>query len=149
MNVLPLRPEVETDSASGRNAATAMIEIDHVSQTFQTSGRQSHLAISDISLTIEDGAFVSILGPSGCGKSTLLRMLAGLEEITDGEISIGGRVVNRVPPKARYSTTAPARRSYRTSDHDSDPVGRQGAREIDSEAPDEVSGPFRNTAAGF
>ncbi len=49
-----------------------MIEIDHVSQVFQTSARKDHLALSDISLTVEDGAFVSILGPSGCGKSTVL-----------------------------------------------------------------------------
>ncbi|MBC7585929.1 MAG: ABC transporter ATP-binding protein, partial [Tardiphaga sp.] len=46
--------------------ASAMIHIDHVSQRFQTAGRQSHLALSDINLTIDDGAFVSILGPSGC-----------------------------------------------------------------------------------
>ncbi|WP_291576520.1 ATP-binding cassette domain-containing protein, partial [Bradyrhizobium sp.] len=54
-----------------------MIEIDRVSQIFQTSGRQSHLALSEISLAIEDGAFVSILGPSGCGKSTLLYIVGG------------------------------------------------------------------------
>ena len=48
-----------------------------------------------------DGEFVVLVGPSGCGKSTLLRMIAGLEEISSGEISIGGRVVNNVPPKDR------------------------------------------------
>jgi multiple sugar transport system ATP-binding protein len=48
-----------------------------------------------------DGEFVVLVGPSGCGKSTLLRMIAGLEEISNGEISIGGRVVNNVPPKDR------------------------------------------------
>ena len=51
--------------------------------------------------TIEDGAFVILVGPSGCGKSTLLRMIAGLENITQGEIAIGGRVVNKVAPKER------------------------------------------------
>ena len=50
--------------------------------------------IHGVSMDIEDGEFVVILGPSGCGKSTLLRMVAGLEEISDGQISIGGRVVN-------------------------------------------------------
>jgi multiple sugar transport system ATP-binding protein len=50
---------------------------------------------------IEDRSFVVLLGPSGCGKSTLLRMIAGLEEISEGEILIGGRVVNNVPPKHR------------------------------------------------
>ena len=54
-----------------------------------------------VSLDIHDGEFMVLVGPSGCGKSTLLRMIAGLEEITEGEIAIGGRVVNRVPPKDR------------------------------------------------
>ncbi|MGE0718733.1 MAG: ABC transporter ATP-binding protein [Alphaproteobacteria bacterium] len=54
-----------------------------------------------VSVDIEDGEFVVLVGPSGCGKSTLLRMLAGLENISGGEISIGGRVVNTVPPKDR------------------------------------------------
>ena len=54
-----------------------------------------------VSVDIADSEFVVLVGPSGCGKSTLLRMLAGLENITSGEISIGGRVVNTVPPKDR------------------------------------------------
>ena len=54
-----------------------------------------------VDIEIEDGAFVVLVGPSGCGKSTLLRMLAGLEEISDGEIRIDGRVVNDLPPKQR------------------------------------------------
>jgi multiple sugar transport system ATP-binding protein len=54
-----------------------------------------------VSVDIEDGEFVVLVGPSGCGKSTLLRMLAGLENITAGEIAIGPRVVNNVPPKDR------------------------------------------------
>jgi multiple sugar transport system ATP-binding protein len=54
-----------------------------------------------VSVDIEDGQFVVLVGPSGCGKSTLLRMIAGLEQISDGEISIGGRVVNEVMPKDR------------------------------------------------
>src|SRR5262249_20988611 len=54
-----------------------------------------------VTVPIEDGEFVVLVGPSGCGKSTLLRMLAGLENITSGEIRIGDRVVNNVPPKAR------------------------------------------------
>ncbi|WP_026617176.1 ABC transporter ATP-binding protein [Ensifer aridi] len=57
--------------------------------------------IRDIDLEIEQGEFVVLVGPSGCGKSTLLRMIAGLELITKGEISIGGKVVNEVPPKER------------------------------------------------
>ena len=54
-----------------------------------------------VSVEIEDGEFVVLVGPSGCGKSTLLRMIAGLENITGGEIAIGERVVNNVPPKER------------------------------------------------
>jgi len=54
-----------------------------------------------VSVDIADGEFVILVGPSGCGKSTLLRMIAGLEEITAGEISIAGRVVNNLPPKDR------------------------------------------------
>jgi len=57
--------------------------------------------IHGVDVHIADGAFVVLVGPSGCGKSTLLRMIAGLEEITAGEIAIGGRVVNQVPPKER------------------------------------------------
>src|SRR5258708_12442852 len=54
-----------------------------------------------VSVDIADGEFVVLVGPSGCGKSTLLRMLAGLENITSGEIAIGPRVVNALPPKDR------------------------------------------------
>ena len=58
-------------------------------------------AISDVSIDIADGEFVVLVGPSGCGKSTLLRMVAGLEDITEGKIMIGDRVVNDVAPKDR------------------------------------------------
>ena len=57
--------------------------------------------IHGVDVRIEDGEFCVLVGPSGCGKSTLLRMIAGLEEISGGRISIGGRVVNDVPPKER------------------------------------------------
>ena len=57
--------------------------------------------IHGVDITIGDGEFVVLVGPSGCGKSTLLRMIAGLENITGGEIRIGDRVVNNVPPKER------------------------------------------------
>src|SRR2546426_575077 len=58
-------------------------------------------AVKDVNLHIRDKEFVVLVGPSGCGKSTTLRMVAGLEEITSGEISIGDRVVNDLPPKDR------------------------------------------------
>ena len=57
--------------------------------------------VHGLSLDIADGEFIVIVGPSGCGKSTLLRMVAGLEEITSGELLIGGRVVNKLEPKDR------------------------------------------------
>jgi multiple sugar transport system ATP-binding protein len=57
--------------------------------------------IHGVSVDIRDGEFVILVGPSGCGKSTLLRMVAGLENITGGEIRIGPRVVNNIPPKER------------------------------------------------
>src|SRR6202045_5543122 len=91
MKVLPSRSDVLV--APARKPATAMIEIDHVSQVFRTSGRQDHLALSDISLTIEDGAFVSILGPSGCGKSTLLYIVGGFVNPTQGLAKMKGKPI--------------------------------------------------------
>jgi multiple sugar transport system ATP-binding protein len=58
-------------------------------------------AVSDLNLHVEDGEFIVLVGPSGCGKTTALRMVAGLESITEGTISIDDRVVNTVPPKER------------------------------------------------
>ena len=54
-----------------------------------------------VSIEIADGSFTVLVGPSGCGKSTLLRMIAGLEHISDGQIAIGDKIVNDVPPKQR------------------------------------------------
>ncbi|MBK9738313.1 MAG: ATP-binding cassette domain-containing protein [Actinobacteria bacterium] len=58
-------------------------------------------AVKDLSIEVTDGEFLVLVGPSGCGKTTALRMIAGLEEITDGTISIGGKVVNEVSPRDR------------------------------------------------
>ena len=59
------------------------------------------MAVKDLNLEINDGEFLVMVGPSGCGKSTTLRMIAGLEDLSSGKISIGGRVVNDLPPKDR------------------------------------------------
>jgi multiple sugar transport system ATP-binding protein len=75
----------------------AQIVLDGVTKRF--SGNV--IAVNDVSLEIGDGEFMVLVGPSGCGKSTLLRMIAGLEEVTDGEISIGDRMVTDLPPKSR------------------------------------------------
>ena len=97
---VPLRPEIETGAGatSGRPRAPAMIEIDSVSQRFEISGRKSHLALSEINLTVEDGAFVSILGPSGCGKSTLLYIVGGFVNPTQGAAKVKGNVITGPGP---------------------------------------------------
>ena len=98
MTVLPSRSEARVELPAAQKPAAAMIEVDHVSQVFQTSARQDHLALSDISLTIEDGAFVSILGPSGCGKSTLLYIVGGFVPPTRGAAKMKGRAIRGPGP---------------------------------------------------
>ncbi|WP_226013540.1 ABC transporter ATP-binding protein [Halomicrobium salinisoli] len=76
------------------------IEIDEVRKEYD-SDEGTIVAVDGVSLSVDDGEFVTIVGPSGSGKSTLLRMLAGLESITDGTISIDGETINDVPPQDR------------------------------------------------
>src|SRR5215213_6234096 len=73
----------------------AEITLDHVTKRYPDGFE----AVKDMSLDIQDGEFMILVGPSGCGKSTALRMIAGLEDITDGELIIGGDVVNDRSPK--------------------------------------------------
>ena len=75
----------------------AEIVLDGVSKRFD----DGYEAVKDMNLEVEDGEFVILVGPSGCGKSTALRMIAGLEDITEGELRIGGDVVNQYAPKDR------------------------------------------------
>jgi multiple sugar transport system ATP-binding protein len=74
----------------------ASITFDHVTKRFDGT-----VAVSDLSIDIPDGEFLVLVGPSGCGKTTALRMLAGLEDISDGRILIGDQVVNNVAPGKR------------------------------------------------
>ncbi|MFA1610302.1 ABC transporter ATP-binding protein [Halobellus rubicundus] len=78
----------------------ATLELDSVTKTFQ-DGSDEIVAVDDVSMSIDDGEFVVVVGPSGCGKSTTLRMIAGLETISSGTISIGDRVVNDVKSQDR------------------------------------------------
>jgi multiple sugar transport system ATP-binding protein len=75
----------------------AEIVLDHVTKRFPDGA----LAVDDINLTIGDGEFVILVGPSGCGKSTTLNMIAGLEDISDGELRINGEVANQKSPRER------------------------------------------------
>src|SRR5690606_37629866 len=82
-----------------RNGEIAMATVDLVDVRKTYPGKVE--AVQGIDLSIGDGELVVLVGPSGCGKSTLLRMIAGLETITDGTISIDGRVVNKEEPSER------------------------------------------------
>ena len=73
------------------------INISSVGKVYPNGTR----ALEDVNIEINDGEFVVLVGPSGCGKTTLLRMVAGLEDITEGEISIADNIVNEVAPKDR------------------------------------------------
>jgi len=74
----------------------AEVELEHISKKYG-----DFTAVQDVNLKIRDGEFVVLVGPSGCGKTTTLRMVAGLEDISEGTIRIDGEVVNRLPPKDR------------------------------------------------
>ena len=75
----------------------ATVGFDHVSKVYSDGPR----AVSDLTFDVSDGEFMVLVGPSGCGKSTALRMIAGLEDITDGDMIIGGERVNDLPPRDR------------------------------------------------
>src|ERR671931_2751153 len=75
----------------------AEIVLDHVSKRYP----DGYEAVKDMNLEIADGEFIILVGPSGCGKSTALNMIAGLEDITEGELRIGGERVNEKAPKDR------------------------------------------------
>ena len=80
----------------------ADIKLEHLTKVY--AGDVT--AVDDVTLSIVDGEFMVLVGPSGCGKSTLLRMVAGLEEVTAGTISIGGADVTELAPRRRDDATS-------------------------------------------
>jgi multiple sugar transport system ATP-binding protein len=79
----------------------ARVTLEGVRKVFDDGGSEGAVAVHGIDLDVRDAELVVFVGPSGCGKTTVLRMIAGLETVTGGRISIDGRVVNDLPPKAR------------------------------------------------
>ena len=75
----------------------AQVSLQHITKVFPGGVE----AVKDVTLSVKNKEFLVLLGPSGCGKSTTLRVIAGLEEATEGEIFIGDRQVNNLPPKDR------------------------------------------------
>ena len=78
----------------------ARLELDSVTKRFGEGGG-AVLAVDDVTVEVPDGEFLVLVGPSGCGKSTTLRMIAGLEDITEGEIRLDGTRINEQPPADR------------------------------------------------
>src|SRR5438105_7930113 len=85
------------DSQSPGGSSMAEIKLEQLTKIYPDGTK----AVDALDLEIADGELVVLVGPSGCGKTSALRMVAGLEDITDGKVRIGGRVVNKVPPKDR------------------------------------------------
>src|SRR5690606_7559399 len=85
-----------TDRALVQEVSMAELELVGITKRFGAV-----TVVKDLSLSIANGEFVVLVGPSGCGKSTLLRMIAGLEEITEGDLIIGGTRANDIPPQKR------------------------------------------------
>ena len=79
----------------------AQVVLEHLIKLFAGPGGERIRAVDDASLTIQDKELLVLVGPSGCGKTTTLRLIAGLEDPTEGTISIGGKIVNRLAPKDR------------------------------------------------
>ncbi|HET9931724.1 MAG TPA: ATP-binding cassette domain-containing protein, partial [Polyangiaceae bacterium] len=93
----PARPVLHAFSPGRTLGTMASVNLSDVVKVYDNGVR----VVDRMNLDIKDREFVVLVGPSGCGKSTTLRMIAGLEDVTSGSISIGGRVVNDVPPKDR------------------------------------------------
>ena len=119
----------------------AEVVLDRVRKVYPQGG---HVAIDDASFSVADGERLVLVGPSGCGKSTLLRMIAGLESISSGEMRIGGRVVNELPPKQR--DIAMVFQSYALYPHMSVARNLGFALELRGMAKDEIARRVREAA---
>lgn len=97
-NLVKVYPFAKVSGLLGRRKSLAQLE-EQKNKPYTTN--EGVLAIRDLNLEIEEGEFLVLLGASGCGKSTLLRMIAGLEEVTAGEVVMDGRVINDLPPEDR------------------------------------------------
>jgi len=90
----------ERDLTNRDDSRPVRVKVDNVKKIYNTRNGEM-VALNGVTLDIHDNEFICVVGPSGCGKSTTLRMIAGLEEISSGELKIDGRVVNDVEPKDR------------------------------------------------
>jgi multiple sugar transport system ATP-binding protein len=77
------------------------LTLDRVSKVYGQRGPNPVLAVDGVEMAIDDGEIVGLLGSSGCGKTSTLRMIAGFEDVTSGEIRLGGRVINQLAPARR------------------------------------------------
>ena len=115
----------------------ATLELDSVTKTFQDDSGEI-VAVDDISMAIDDGEFLVVVGPSGCGKSTMLRMIAGLESITSGTVSLDNRVINDV--KSQDRDIAMVFQSYALYPHMSVRENMSFGLEESTDLPDEEIG---------
>ena len=123
----------------------APVQIKDLVKTYvDDRGRPTFTAVKGINLDIQNGEFMVLVGPSGCGKSTTLRMIAGLERVTSGTISIGGKVVNHLEPKDRG--IAMVFQSYALYPHMNIFKNMAYALEVAKKSKDAISGTVNKTA---
>ena len=120
----------------------AGISFRHVVKTYDNGVT----VVPDLNLEIKDKEFVVLVGPSGCGKSTTLRMIAGLESVSDGELYIGDKLMNKVPPKSR--NIAMVFQSYALYPHMSVYKNMAFALELAKTPKDEIDRKVREARSG-